>query len=163
MDADFFREVFDYSYWARDRVLGAAQGLSDEDYQKSNGFNYDGLRTLFAHAIAAESGYVARWSGVAADRITEDDVASLDALLERWREVESRMRAFVGSLADADLKREVVSQTRDGKEFRRTLAQDMFQAVNHGTQHRSEAAEALTRIGRSPGDLDFAVYLRSKL
>ena len=32
----------------------------------------------------------------------------------------------------------------------------------HTLQHRSEAAEALTMVGRSPGALDFPVYLASK-
>jgi uncharacterized damage-inducible protein DinB len=35
-------------------------------------------------------------------------------------------------------------------------------ALLHSIQHRTEAAEALTMAGRSPGDLDFVVYLASK-
>jgi len=35
----------------------------------------------------------------------------------------------------------------------------MLHQVNHGTQHRSEAAMVLTRFGRSPGLLDFLYYL----
>ena len=31
----------------------------------------------------------------------------------------------------------------------------------HTLQHRSEAAEALTLIGRSPGSMDFSFYLAS--
>jgi uncharacterized damage-inducible protein DinB len=31
--------------------------------------------------------------------------------------------------------------------------------VNHGTQHRSEAALILTEIGRSPGEIDMIFYV----
>ena len=32
----------------------------------------------------------------------------------------------------------------------------------HTLQHRSEAAQALTLIGRSPGGVDFPVYLQTR-
>ena len=40
--------------------------------------------------------------------------------------------------------------------------QVLSHVANHGTQHRSEAAEMLTAIGRSPGELDLIFYLIEK-
>jgi uncharacterized damage-inducible protein DinB len=37
--------------------------------------------------------------------------------------------------------------------------QTIFHVINHGTQHRSEAATILTGYGRSPGELDFDLFL----
>ena len=36
--------------------------------------------------------------------------------------------------------------------------QMLAHVVNHGTQHRSEAAVILTDAGRSPGDLDMIFF-----
>ena len=72
------------------------------------------------------------------------------------------MRAYLSTLADADLQREIVSRRRTGEEVRRPLWQDVIQIVNHSTQHRSEAAEALTMVGRSPDDLDITFFFRER-
>ena len=39
--------------------------------------------------------------------------------------------------------------------------QMLLHLLNHGTQHRSEAALLLTQVGRSPGDLDLIDYLEA--
>ena len=51
MDADYFKTLFDYQYWARDRLLAAAHGMSADELGAPNGFSYDGLRSLFAHTL----------------------------------------------------------------------------------------------------------------
>ena len=42
-----------------------------------------------------------------------------------------------------------------------SLWQALAHVVNHGTQHRSEAAVLLTAVGHSPGDLDMVDYIDS--
>jgi hypothetical protein len=49
--------------------------------------------------------------------------------------------------------------TTSGEPHERILWQVMVHLVNHGTQHRSEAAALLTDFGHSPGDLDLVYFL----
>jgi uncharacterized damage-inducible protein DinB len=51
-----------------------------------------------------------------------------------------------------------VFQRRDGSEMRRPLWEILTLVFHHTVQHRSEAAEALTMVGRSPGAVDFLMY-----
>lgn len=161
MTPEYFCSLYDYNYWARDRLLAAMEGMSDSDYAAPNGFVYGSIRGILVHTLAAEVIWLSRWQGVSPDRLlTGDDIPRLSGLHARWAEEEAKMRAFVWSRSEEDLKRTVLYRSTSGNPYSNPLWELMAHVLNHSTQHRSEAAEALTRIGRSPGDLDLIDFFR---
>ena len=162
MNADYFRTLFDYNYWARDRLLAAMQDIPEPEYAAENGFTHGSLRGILIHCLDGEYGWRCRLQDESHRGIlTPEDLQTVSALVERWRQEEARMRGYLAELTDDDLDGDVVWHSPDGRERRlpnRWLT--LAHVVNHSTQHRSEAAEALTMIGRSPGDLDLGLYAR---
>jgi uncharacterized damage-inducible protein DinB len=165
LNADYFRTLYDYHYWARDRVLAAADGMTEDEYGRETGFTYKSIRGMLTHTLTAEI----MWSGRArgetpnfADLPNEQSLPTVEALSERWAKAESLQRSHLQSLQDDDLQKDVVFTGRDGNEFRQPLWQILTLVYSHAIQHRSEAAEALTMVGRSPGNLDFMVYVRER-
>ncbi len=66
--------------------------------------------------------------------------------------------SFVVGLTDERLESKFSYTTTEGKPHQRILWQAMAHVVNHGTQHRTEAAAILTDLGHSPGDLDMIFF-----
>jgi uncharacterized damage-inducible protein DinB len=164
MNVDYFRTLFDYDYWARDRLLAAMSDVTEAEYSTENGFTYGSIRGILTHCVDAEYGWRCRFQGEARKGvISEAEVATPALLAERWREEEAEMRTYLARLTDADLVGDLVWRATDGNERRLpNLWLSLAHVVNHSTQHRSEAAEALTMVGRSPGDLDLGLYAREK-
>jgi uncharacterized damage-inducible protein DinB len=160
VDADYFRSLYDYLCWSRDKVLDGAEGLSREDYVRDVGLTYQSLRGILTHTLGGEAIWLSRATGEPPEPfVREDDVPTLAALRERWDAEISRQRRLMASLTDAAVMESVAFKTRDGTE--RTLARWQILTMQsiHTIQHRSEAAEALTMLGHSPGDMDFVLYV----
>ena len=66
--------------------------------------------------------------------------------------------AFVEELTDEKLCNYLEYLSARGP-YQIMLWQVMVHIVNHGTQHRSEAAAMLTNFGYSPGDVDMIDFL----
>jgi uncharacterized damage-inducible protein DinB len=155
--------LFDYNYWANGRILGAAEGLTNEQYVAVvPGLSHGSVRTTLVHALAAEQ--IWRRRCLEGDSPTtllkEADCPTLAALRALWAEEETAMRAGLARLTDEAMDGRIAYRTTGGAPKEEILWQLLVHLVNHGTQHRAEAAVALTACGHSPGDVDLIIYLR---
>ncbi len=66
---------------------------------------------------------------------------------------------FVVNLTEERLYNKIKYTSTEGYPHERILWETMLHLVNHGTQHKTEAAAILTSMGHSPGDIDLIVYL----
>jgi uncharacterized damage-inducible protein DinB len=152
--------IYNYNYWANGQILAAAAKVTEEQFLVPAEFPYSGLRGTMVHILEAEWGWRVRFQGHGvAQEMLETEFPTLAVLEARWREDEKSMRTYLASLTDEDMTSHVRYPIDNGEIRDRILWHCLYHVVNHGTQHRSEAAALLTRYGQSPGDLDFTVFL----
>lgn len=152
--------LYDYNYWANGRILETAKKVTAEQLIAPAEFPYGGLRGTLTHILEAEFAWRVRFeTGSMAEELLETAFPTLESLEARWREEEKSMRVYLANLRDEDLEKPLTYPIDDGKIRMRVLMHCLIHVVNHGTQHRSEAAALLTRYGQSPGDLDFTIFL----
>jgi uncharacterized damage-inducible protein DinB len=153
--------IWDYNYWANRRILARTETLTTAQLLEKTPVMADSIMRTMAHVLAAEMLWRQRMQEgkSPAARLDYDQFTSVELLYRHWAEEEAAMRAYLAGLSDADLDRVVEYRATDGTPFRRVLWHILTHVVNHGTQHRSEAALYLTNFDRSPGNMDLTAYL----
>lgn len=152
--------LYRYNQWANAKILNAASGLTLEQFLAPAAFPHGGLRSTLVHALSAEWIWRKRWEGVSPTAVLKPEkFPTLESLCQRWLDEEKQLMDFVNRVDDAGLNRVFHYNNTSGKPFSRILWQAMAHVVNHGTQHRTEAAAMLTGYGHSPGDLDLIYFL----
>ena len=150
MDVTDIRFLFAYDRWATEKILAMAALVPFDEWAESNRIDRRGLGGILTHALGAHERWRAGWQGIEPpERREAGPLPSVAGLTDAWVAEWAALDAYLGSLADADLH---------GPFEDLVLWQTMAHVVNHGTQHRSEAAVLLTIIGRSPGDLDLVDF-----
>lgn len=159
MTPEYFKAIYDYNYWGRDKILREVEKISDADFVKTFSKGYGSLRATLVHLIAAEGIWVTRLAGESPSAtMREEDSPTRAAIRARWSEAEAKLRAYLAKLDDAELQRVVHYKNMRGDALARPVWQILAQVANHGTQHRAEAASMLTDLGFSPGNLDMTIY-----
>jgi uncharacterized damage-inducible protein DinB len=152
--------MYEYNYWASGKILAAAKKVTEEQFLAPGEYPFGGLRGTLTHIVDAEWGWrtLFETNAFSAD-LKAEDFPDLQSLAERFQMEEQAMRAYINGLTDEDLNSHVKYTTDEGAHRDRILWHCLYHVVNHGSQHRSEAAALLTSFDASPGDLDFTVFL----
>lgn len=155
--------LYEYNTWANERVLAVTTRLPDELYNAPTQMSHGSLHSTLVHTLSAEWIWLKRCQGESPTSLfQEEEFQNLGQLRQQWQREEQAMRTFLAGLGDQDLDRVIHYNTTSGVPLKQVLWQILVHVVNHGTQHRSEAAVLLTDYGHSPGDLDFITFLRQQ-
>lgn len=163
MNSEAIRLLLDYNDWANARILAAAEGLSEAQYNAvMPGLSHGSVRATLVHALGAEEVWRQRClEGVSPARLlSEADLPIFADLRARWAVGRQAMRDGLARLSDEALAAPLEYRTTRGTSMRDIRWHLLAHLVNHGTQHRAEAAVVLTAFGHSPGDVDLIIYLR---
>ena len=150
MRLEDIRFLVAYDRWATGRILAVLPDLDETTWSAPNAIGERGLGGILIHQLGAAQ----RWRHGLAEtgetaRPERDPLPSPEALTRLWSEEWAAWQRWLETL-DSD----ALLITHEGVPMWQLRAHVM----NHGTQHRAEAAALLTSAGRSPGDLDMVDY-----
>ena len=150
MTPDEVRFLFAYDRWATLRVLAVLDGLDSAVWDRTNVVGERGLGAILVHHLGASQ----RWrhgfqqTGESPEPELEP-LPTIDRLREGWGTEWAAVDAWLPTVTEG-----FVGYVHEGV----PVWQMLVHVVNHGTQHRAEAAALLTAEGRSPGELDLIYY-----
>ena len=152
MQADEIRWLFAYDRWATKRVLAALDGLDPGVWGRTGVVGERGLGIILVHQFGAAWRWRLAFEEEGGGDRPEPELEPLwtiDHLCERWDGEWAAVDAWLPKITDGFL-----AYIHEGV----PIWQMLSHVINHGTQHRSEAALLLTAEGRSPGELDIINY-----
>ncbi len=156
--------LFDYNYWASARLWKALWQVTPEQFTAQNTSSYGSLRATLVHILFAEQIWRRRMQGEQQPTgfPVETDFPTPGSLVEACQADEKIQRACLAGLSEDFLQSTLDYNSTKGIPFQNVVWNILAHVVNHGTQHRAEAAAMLTDFGHSPGDIDMILYFREQ-
>jgi uncharacterized damage-inducible protein DinB len=162
VDVTELRQLVDYHYWARDRLLVAVERLSPDDFTRDLGSSFHSVRDTLVHLYSAERIWCARWQEqpprAAAQAGGFADVASLRTA---WRDLEAEVRAVTERFVAAGIDRVVPYRDLKGHPWEGVFWQLLQHVVNHGSYHRGQVTTMLRQLQAGPAEsMDLITFYR---
>lgn len=152
--------LFQYNAWSSAKILDAASNVTQAQFFAPVPFPHESLRGTLVHALFGEWVWRRRWEGNPQNPMWKpEEFPTFESLRTRWMDEESQLMEFMTNVREEKLSSKFNYISTEGVPHERRLWESMVHLVNHGTQHKTEAAAILTGMGYSPGDIDLIVYL----
>lgn len=163
------KRLFDYTEWANDLAMEAADQLPDEDLRRDVGISHGSVFGTLLHMAAAEWIWLERWHGrspakaEAWPRWTPESCADVAMLNDRWLAIIEQRAQFVAGLDEERLAAEMPFKLLSGDPSSMPLVDQMQHVANHATMHRGQVVGMIRQLGIDPPSTDLLFYLRSDI
>jgi uncharacterized damage-inducible protein DinB len=158
MNTTMIRALYDYTRWADDRALGAAEKLTPEQFTKALGSSFGSVRDTLVHFVSAEWIWLSRWNGTSpAAMWTAAEFPDAASVRARWSEVQRDLASFVERQNPESLQSVCRYQNLKGQPMAFPLWQLMMHMPNHATYHRGQVTTLLRQLGAQPVSTDFVL------
>ena len=109
MEIEEIKLLYEYNYWARDRVMDAAANLSYEQITAPSSMSFGSMMSNLTHILNAEWIWRERCqTDYSPDSmLLEAKITNLETLQQTWLDEEIQMRAYIRELEGYDLARTV--------------------------------------------------------
>lgn len=147
---DLLKRLLEHDRWATNQLLELSRDLSNEQLDSEFDIGYQSLRVTFAHMIATIPFWHGLMTGQRIDPRREGQrhagsIATLSAFHSDVHE------AFTDFAIRARNENRLDETFEDHWGERPTIGGTILQVILHNTEHRTEAAHILQRLGAAEG------------
>ena len=140
--------------WATELLIDTCKDLTPEQLTTPAPGTYGPILDTFRHLVSTDCWYLTFFREVP-QQIEEDSDAGLDELRSAIASNGSDWMDLLGGGLDGE---ETMVEHGDGWNFQAPTGFRLAQAIQHGTDHRSQICTALTSFGVEPPGIDLWAY-----
>ena len=148
---DTLGELFAFTAWARDGLLGLAAPLSDAQLDQPFEMGEGALRATLRHLYGSERLWYERWrqaAGGGCDHPHARELATVTEIRAAHTRLSAARDGELARLADSDLDQIIrYVAPQDGQPRAYPLGRILLHVVNHGVHHRAQAVNMLRHVG----------------
>ena len=146
-------ELLKHNTMMNDRLLEVCRGLTDEQLESSVEGTYGTIGATLVHVAGGQQSYAARFFGrERPQRLAETPFPGFDALTGAFNEGNTLLeRAAAEAATDGYV---IIEDDDPDTKWRMHRSLLLLQAINHGTEHRSQIATILTQLGITAPEMD---------
>jgi uncharacterized damage-inducible protein DinB len=169
MNLSDIRRLFDYTEWANDLAMEAANRLTEGNLRRDVGVSHQSIFGTLLHMAGVEWIWLERWNGrsplkdEAWSMWTSQSCADLATLTERWSEVVDRRAQLLTKIDEDGLAAELPFKLLSGDPSSMPLIDQMQHVVNHSTMHRGQVVGMIRQLGIEPPSTDLIFFLRREI
>ena len=162
MNLQDIRNLINFHYWARNRVLDAVEQLTPEQFTKDVGGSFGSVRNTILHVLSTERIWLARWKlETPVAGLSPDNFPTAASIRNAWIEQEGNMRAFFETKDDQGIQTVIAYKTLAGQDAASALWQMLQHVVNHASYHRGQVTTLLRQLGAvPPKGMDLITFYR---